>query len=323
MILDVLYSCNEFYIEQALVSICSLCENNRTEFEKIRIHFVEDGLSMQSKKLLEKLIKNYSAQLFMYHLEEFIDKNLFCNHNARHPLSIYSKIFCAKLPIQDKILYLDCDCIIVTSLKELWDTDMEDKVIAGVKMPYSSKYKKYNMLGECLEYICDGVVLFNLPLWRKGEYEKKCISYIYKFGGTPPMLSEGTLNIVCKNVIMILDPRYNMMGHLFLMSARKICKFYKVDYYTEDKRGEALLYPAVIHYIREFYERPWFKDSDHPKRRKYLRYKRKLLELNLNINVEKKELSLSKTMKIKRGLLKNSPEWFLSIIGWIRELKYK
>lgn len=322
MILEVLYSCNEFYIEQALVSICSLCENNRTEFKEIRIHFVEDGLSIYSKQLLKQLVKNYFAQLFLYPLEEVIDKNLLNSHSARHPLSIYSKIFCGKLPIEHKLLYLDCDCIIVNSLKKLWNMDMKEKVIAGVKMPYSLKYKKYNMLGECLEYICDGVVLFNLSLWRNGKYEEKCINYISSFSGSPPMLSEGTLNSVCKDVVMILEPRYNMMGHLFLMTSSKICKLYKVNYYMEELRKSALLYPVVIHYIREFFERPWFRNSDHPQK-KYYKFYSEIVEAVLKIQIQEKKGDFPIKSKFIRYILSIVPEKVIEYIGDYREKKYK
>lgn len=319
MILDVLYSCNELYIEQAGVSILSLCKHNQFEFEEIRIHFIEDDISSKSKNLLRKTIEKFRASIFFYPLGQFLDSKLDIHIDSHHPVSIYSKIFCGRLPVEYRLLYIDCDCVITGSLKQLWMLDMGSSLIAGVLMPYSTNYKAYYHLEDCTSYICDGVVLFNLSLWRKSSCEDKCLSYIKSFDGFPPMLSEGTLNYVCREHILVLPPKYNMMGHLFLMSTHKIRIFYKAVYYDEDKRQEALQQPVIVHYIREFYERPWFSNSDHPKCSLYQQYKKN----SLWATIKPKKGKLSKKYKFTRALLFFAPSHLLRLLGELRELKYR
>ena len=319
MILDVLYSCNELYIEQAGVSLLSLCKHNHLDFEEIRIHFVEDHISRQSKDTLLKTVQPFQAKLFFYALEEWIEPNLFCSTDSYHPVSIYSKIFCGRLPIENRLLYVDCDCIITDSLKELWTLDMKDDIIAGVLMPYSITYKEQYHLQNCNSYICDGVVLFNLPLWRTYHCEEKCLSYIQSFHGMPPMMSEGTLNYICRDHIFVLPPKYNMMGHLFLLSVDKIKAFYQALYYKEETRQDALIHPVIIHYIREFYERPWFLNSDHPKYALYQQYKKD--SLWAENEPRKGNLSLKHTFTKK--FLSISPKFLLVVLGYLREWKQK
>ena len=319
MILDVLYSCNELYIEQAGISLLSLCKQNYLDFEEIRIHFVEDHISSQAKDAFLQTVQSFHAKIFFYPLEEWIEPELSFTSDSHHPISIYSKIFCGRLPVEHRLLYIDCDCIITDSLKELWTLDMKDNMIAGVLMPYSTTYKSQHHLQDCNSYICDGVVLFNLPLWRKYHCEEKCLSYIQFFHGMPPMMSEGTLNYICRDHILALPPKYNMMGHLFLLSTDKIKAFYQAPYYKEEERQDALMHPVIIHYIREFYERPWFFNSDHPKYSLYQQYKKDSLWSENN----PRKGNFSIKHKFTKKFLSISPKFLLVILGYLREWKQR
>ena len=271
MILNVMYSCNNQYIIQAAVSMISLFENNR-DFQEINIYFIEDNLSESDKDLLRKVTYDYNRQIYLYSLTQ-ICNGLHLNTKARHPNTIYSKIFTGFVTKADKIIYIDCDTIINGSLYELYNEDISDYLIGGVMMPYSNNIKTKLGLNACDAYICDGFVLFNLIKWRKGNIEEKCVDYINKCQGSPLMLSEGTINYVCKGKIKILPPKYNLMSHMILMKRSQIMKLFDVRiYYDEKELSEAKIQPVVIHFLNELYIRPWYINSDHPYKKYYLRY---------------------------------------------------
>ncbi len=319
MILNVLYSCNENYVKQAGISIISLCENNKL-FDDIHIFFVEDKITRASKQQLMQIVDKYNRSITFFAQENILDRNLFLKADGNHPLTIYSKLFCNKLPVTDKILYLDCDCIVVKPLYELWKLDMGDMAIAGVSMPYSENYKGLTNLGNCEKYICDGVVLFNLSVWRKYNLEKRSLEYIEKWNGNPPMLSEGTLNNVCQAHILLLPPCYNLMSHMLVLQKDKLKQFYKcTSYYKIYELEDAVKNPVIIHYLREFYERPWFSDSDHPLKDVYLFYKEKSPWKFDN----QSKGSFSEKYKIKRKLLAYLPKLLVGIIGFFRDMSFK
>jgi hypothetical protein len=45
------------------------------------------------------------------------------------------------------------------------------------------------------------------------------------------------------------------------------------DYYKSDVIGEAIKSPVIIHFLSDFYNRPWDVNCTHPLKHKYLYYK--------------------------------------------------
>ena len=82
---------------------------------------------------------------------------------------VFSKIF----PNLDKILTIDNDTIVKSNVSELWDIDLGDNYMAGVRD--TEKFNR-NML-----YVNVGVIIYNLKKIRedkKDEEGKKIIDYI-------------------------------------------------------------------------------------------------------------------------------------------------
>lgn len=271
MILNIMYACNERYVMQAGVSILSLCENNQ-EFDKLNIYFVEDNLSDTSKNQLLSIVEKYNRSIYFYSMHEVCVQNII-KQESRHPNTIYAKLFMGFLEQVDKILYLDCDSVVSGSFKNLWEMDMGDCIIAGVAMPYSVEVKEKIGMKESDMYICDGFVLIDLIKWRRDQLEDRCVEYIRRWQGMPPMLSEGTINHVCRGRIMILEPKYNLMSIMLLLDAAKISRFFGIEkYYVDEEIREARDRPVFIHYLNELYNRPWNKKCDHPMKEEYYKY---------------------------------------------------
>lgn len=271
-LLNIMYSCNDNYAMQAGVSIISLLENNK-DFQQINIFFIEDNLSADSIKKLKNIVDNYNRNIYFYKFNEVCKIDFPSDRISRHPFTIYAKLFLSFLTEIDKIIYLDCDIIINSSLNELWSSDVSKDLIAGVAMPYSEDIKNKVKMGQNDLYICDGIVLINLNNWRKNNIEDSCIEFIKRNKYNPPMLSEGTINYVCRGKIKILHPKYNLMPFMLLLNSQKIKKLFSLrNYYTTKEINEARNSPVLIHYLNELYNRPWNKKSDHPYKNKFLEY---------------------------------------------------
>lgn len=270
--LHVMYSCNESYAVQLCTSVFSLLENNRTL--EIQVHCVEDKLRAETKNRIQWLACKFHRQITFYALDDVIAKLHLCGQD-RHPPTIYSKL-CMDFLDAERLLYLDCDTVVNGSLQHLEQMEMGKCLAAGVAMPYNRSVLAQMGLGEGDLYICDGVVLINLQLWKKEQKTEHAASYIHRCAGQPPMLSEGTLNYICRGRIMILEPCYNLMSVMLLFNSRKIRKIYKPEFfYTEQQLMHARKNALIIHYLDEFFQRPWYADSDHPYREVYRAYARR------------------------------------------------
>lgn len=271
MHLNVAYGCNNAYIEYTGISLISLFENNK-EFEKITIYFIDMGISDDSKQILEEIASEYNRII------TFIEFNKLCegltiSSIGRHIESIYAKLFFSRLEEIDKILYLDSDTIVAGSLKKLWSLDLGNNLIAGVQTISSIKRNNLVGLDSSNPFINDGVVLINLVQWRKERTEEKFLDYIKMHNGNPPILSEGTINAVCKEKIIVLDPRYNLLSGIIYYTSQEIKRMSGVDYYTKKQLDDAKKTPIIIHYLCGFYNRPWCEGSSHPLKEYFTFYK--------------------------------------------------
>ncbi len=258
---NVIYACDDKYIKQTIVSLVSLLEHNRYP---IKVWVVSDGIISSNKDLILEIIRGYKVELTFIEIEDIL-KDINLVNGQRHTRTIYVKLFLEDFIKADKLLYLDSDTIINCDIEYLWKRDMSEELIAGVKMPYSIQKKELLNISPSQPYLCDGIIMLNLDLWRINKIGYKCKEYIKRYMGDPPMMSEGTINYICQNNIGVLPPEFNLMPFMIMYSAEEIKKLFCInDYYNEHELAIARNQPIIIHYIKELYNRPWFEPCDHP-----------------------------------------------------------
>ena len=268
----VVYSCNDFYICQTIISMVSLIQHN----PGVKICLISDKISLDNIKLMESILEKYNQKVKVI-CADYILKDLFLDQKDRHPRTIYTKLFLDNVVEEPKLLYLDSDTIVTGSLEKLFQRNMDNEIIAGVLMPYSKKIKIDSNLNFDDNYICDGVVLFNMRRWREDNITEACRRYINRYNGNPPRLSEGTLNLVCRNRIGILKPIFNVMPSMLMYSGDQIRRLFKSTVYYTNREIEVIKTEyIIIHFMNELYERPWFSPSRHPLKNKYIEIEKEI-----------------------------------------------
>lgn len=266
--ITVLYACNDFYIKQTIVSMTSVLKHHK----QVKIYLISEELSQDSRDLLVSVMNAHGQSVQVINAADILP-DLNWNIHGRHPRTIYAKLFMEKATLEKRVLYLDSDTIVNGSLEPLFTRNMEYELVAGVLMPYSSMLKKQINIASGQPYICDGVVLFNMELWTEQNKSNECIAYIQRYGGSPPMLSEGTLNYVCRGMIGTLEPKYNLMPAMLWYTLPQIRELFQTDCYYGNNKAEELWLartnPIVIHFMEELYNRPWREPCDHPYRDLY------------------------------------------------------
>lgn len=292
--MNIMYSCNNDYVMQTIVSMVSLFENNQNT--SIVIYLIEDQIDYKNIQFITKTVEQYGNKIVVLPIEKLIPKNLI-GTNHRHPHTIYAKLFLQNIEGVSRLLYLDSDTIIYSSLKELYNIELEEEeIVAGVSMPYSFHLKEKIGIKE-YPYICDGIVMIDVEKWKKNRYQEKCIEYIKQHEGSPPMLSEGTLNYVCQGHVKIVAPKFNLMPHMLFFKAHEIEKVFSTDnYYTTEEIEYAKKNPVIIHFLKELYERPWNKGCGHPKKSEFKKY----YEMVFKENFKKGKTSLPVTVMITK-----------------------
>ena len=130
--MDIVCCTDNNYIKYCCVMLTSLLENNKEE--NITIHILGDNLTSDSQNTITSIVEEkYNQHLCLY----AVDRKLvvdFPNMGSYVSLTTYYKLFITSiLPSSlHKVLYLDCDLIIVHSVKSLWDCDLTGKPMAAV-----------------------------------------------------------------------------------------------------------------------------------------------------------------------------------------------
>lgn len=275
--ITVVYACDDVYIRQTIISMVSVIKHN----PNAKLYLVSAGLSRANQNLMTSTLERYGSSIHLIDIEEVLPE-IKLDESDRHPKTVYAKLFFENKIAENRVLYLDSDVVVEGSLEPLFRRDMQQEVVAGVLMPYSKKVKERTNAAAGQPYICDGVVLFNLELWRSTGKSAACFRYIEQYHGKPPMLSEGTLNHVCQRMIGILEPTYNLMPSMLMYRLNEMRQLFKADYYYQDEAmmEEARKKPVMIHFMNELYNRPWFEPCNHPFRDCYRKKEQQIFGKN-------------------------------------------
>ncbi|GAB6455706.1 glycosyltransferase family 8 protein [Bacillus luti] len=265
MSLSVVYSSDDTYAQHVGVSLISLLQNNN-HFNTINIYLIENNLSSYSKKNLNSICKKYNRTIQYINFNVLSDR-LELNIGDSIAINSYARLFLASvIPEElDKIIYLDCDSIINSSLSDLWNTDITEYFVAGVCDTVSNQTKFKIDMDKDDRYINAGMLLVNLKRWRTEKIEKQFIEFIDKYNGQVFHHDQGVINGVLKGEVLYLHPKYNVMTPFFTMDRYEIMQYYGLqNYYSESELIEAIEVPVFIHYTPAFVNRPWVKGCRHP-----------------------------------------------------------
>lgn len=136
--LNVVFAADDNYASFLSISLNSLLEHNSTDFDHINVFILDDGISEENKAKITSLTKNYSCSISFIEtkkLDEMDFNVLGLERNLnKSSLTIYARLFISTLLPKDvdKILYLDCDSLIVDSYKELWNLEISNYYCAAV-----------------------------------------------------------------------------------------------------------------------------------------------------------------------------------------------
>jgi lipopolysaccharide biosynthesis glycosyltransferase len=241
--------------------LTSLFLNNAKN--KLRIFILVDSLLAKNEAMLCELAKTYGQTLEFIHIDQNKFKSCPVRIGDHVSLVTYYRLLAPYLLPQDvgKVLYLDCDMLVIADLAPLWDLEIENHPLAGCMDEDFAATEKYNRLNYPMSfgYINAGMLIMNLDYWRKHSISEACFDYITSNSEKLSLHDQDTVNYVLRGKILPLPPRYNLQtGYLY--------KNYFFGRYSGEFRQriwEAIATPAIIHYTGSV--KPWKTyHSNHP-----------------------------------------------------------
>jgi len=252
-IMDIFFTFDNRYIQHAAVTIASILKNAATD-DNISIHILSSDLSQENKNIIERLNSIKQFVIEFIHVNDETFKKYKTPDYISSSASLYRYLIPQVRLDIDKALYLDCDIVVRRSLRELFDTDLEERYIAGVEdfhwMMGNKRLKLNSSINE--PYFNSGVLLLNCKKMREDNIFEKLITQSNKLN--PKMLEQtdqDAINIVCAGEKVILHPKYNLLS----------CYTDPIYFtsYSEKEMTEAAENPVIIHYTTSI--KPWIPEN--------------------------------------------------------------
>lgn len=240
---------DEKYAQYASVCIRSILMHNTKQ--ELHIHILSDHLTEQAIKRLSEASESERCEITFHHINEQELNGLPLNI---WPIQAWYRILLPEIisPDIDRVLYLDCDTLVLSDLSELFDMDISGYAFAAVEDPQSYADKTFErcMYPKEFKYICTGIMLFNLEYWRGNSTKDQIIKYAITNKDIIQFPDQDCINAVCYNCKIILPFRYGVMDAFFkneiiLASTPKSVLI------------ECLKNPAIIHFAGCA---PWLKE---------------------------------------------------------------
>ena len=131
--MDIVYSSSDSYCEIAGISILSLLEHNRN-VKELNLYLIDNQISAENKQKLEGMIASFGRTL-TYLAHPDIEKRSATEINVgRWNISTFYRLFLPSMLPETvkKVLFIDCDTLVMQDLTPLWEMDMGDKWLYGV-----------------------------------------------------------------------------------------------------------------------------------------------------------------------------------------------
>lgn len=245
--INVCLACDNNYAKYAGVVIASVLANSKDD-ESLNFYILDGGISENKKTeiLSLKSIKDCKIEFVQIDESMFEDYKKVATHKYISIATYYRLRLATLLPEVERIIYFDCDMVVNSSLNNLFNVELGENVIAGVR-----DINK-RMLQQNPSYINAGMVLFDLNKIREENIEQKFYDYTNENFETIKMGDQTIINEVLKGRIKIVEDEWNVQSSNFT------------------NRSSYTKHPYIIHYVAK--RKPWHFGSFSVHRQLYFKY---------------------------------------------------
>ncbi len=278
-IIPIFFAADDTYVKFMMVTMKSIIANTSSKY-RYRMHVLHTNITLENQKLVKRMetrnckihFHNVTAEL------EKIEKNL--SIRDYYSSTTYYRVFIAEMfPQYDKVLYVDSDTIIREDIAELYKYSLGFHYIGAIRDQLVVQTEIY---GDYVEkvlgisrgaYFNAGVVLLNCVQFRRKKILKQFVELLGSYSFVVAQ-DQDYLNILCKDHVLWLDPRWNvqMVGTIPCEESKiklvhynlamkpwhyKDCRF--GDFFWEYAK-QTLKYNELLHVLNTFSEEDRKKD---------------------------------------------------------------
>lgn len=209
-VINVAFTIDNNYPLYTMLTINSILLNNKSNSD-YKFWIIENNVTDYNKEEMRNFVQKRGQKIEFIDIDNVLkgyNEYMYSNNQwANHITKIgIARIYLPEVLPKDvkKVLYLDGDVLVISDLKELYDTDISKYAAALAKnnMEFHIKPKDKR---PC--YYNSGVILINLDDWRKNNYTHQMEDYIAK--NVLDFPDQDSINYVLRGKIKMLDQKWN------------------------------------------------------------------------------------------------------------------
>lgn len=213
MIIPIFLSSDNNYVPYIATTIASICDNTAAFCE---FYILDGGIKTDNKTKIKTLMEqynNFSIEYINIDTEKYF-KNFVTNSYITLPT--YYRFIIPQLKLNlERILYLDVDIIVKGDIQELFNTNLDNKVLGAIKDlgdSYYIKRLKFNVeIDPSHTYFNAGVLLIDCKKWREQNISEKLFNTEKKYRGKLLCNDQDVLNKVFENNYKMLLEKFNAL----------------------------------------------------------------------------------------------------------------
>lgn len=249
--MNILVTIDAGYIGPFKVMAKSLVLNNPDS--KVRFLLVHSDVDMEELSALHAYCDVIGADFAAFR----VDRDDFADlpTSKRYPVEVYYRLLAPFiLPSSiERVIYLDCDMLVVNSLRPLWDMDLEGRAYAAAS--HSGEASAVDALNQIRldtdhAYFNTGLLVMDLARARRVLTLEKFASCVAELGRLVVLPDQDVFNAACGQITLSLDDQ------LWNYDVRKFSQ-YKAASLGKHGMDWVMQNTAVLHFCGPI--KPWRK----------------------------------------------------------------
>ena len=217
MRIDVALAVDDEYAKYCATAMCSILDN-KNKNDEIFFHILHGDILDEN---IARLAVFPNTKLYKLDESEFSPYVRREKHVGFTPMFYRLKLASILKDIK-KVIYLDCDIIVIKSLSELYSIDISNYVIAAVPAVPSIPSEAINFYKDQMDrlglqilsdgfYFNSGSICMNLEKIRNEKIEDEFFEYLKENSQKIQFADQDTLNAVLQDKCLALDSKFNFV----------------------------------------------------------------------------------------------------------------
>ncbi len=261
--INVCFTCDNLYSQYAGVTIASILKNAAVD-DNLSFYIISYDISEKNKNKIINLkhIKDCNITFIVP------PKSLFKEFEKIKTIDYLPLVSFFRLKLSslindiDKVIYLDPDTIVKSSLFPLFNIDISNYYCGGVlDINYEKLGKKINLKTD-KSYINSGMLLVNLKKWREENAEKQFTKCAKQYIEEIAFGDQDLINKCFDGEILILDCKWNMQVVNLCCRSQFTDEFNIIHYTGVSKPWKFASYVPLKKYYFEYLKLTDWKTPD-------------------------------------------------------------